>query len=213
MSTTSSTSGSLVSDVVKKDHRELDHAYQQIINAADDDTRVRWQNEFTWELARHSIGEELVVYPAMEKHLGAEGKQMADKDRAEHQPVKEQLKKFQNLKPNHPDFIPTLENLMADLKQHIKEEEEQDLPMLEKALDSKDSEGLAKRFGLTKILVPTRSHPSAPTQPFFETVVGLLAAPIDHISDIFRKFPDHSISPNPSASTGPKKTVLGSGEL
>ena len=87
MSTTASTA-STVSDVVIRDHRELDEAYKQIINAADDDTRVRWQNQFTWELARHSVGEELVVYPAFEKHLGAEGKQMADKDRAEHQPVR-----------------------------------------------------------------------------------------------------------------------------
>jgi hemerythrin-like domain-containing protein len=200
-----STIASTISDVVIRDHRELNEAYEQILNAADDDTRVRWQNQFTWELARHSIGEELIVYPAMEKHLGAEGKQMADKDRGEHQPVKEQLKKFQNLKPQHPDFIPTLKNLMADLNQHIKEEETHDLPMLEKALDSDTSQGLAKSFGRTKIFVPTRSHPSAPTQPLFESVVGLLAAPIDHLGDLFRKFPDHSISPNPSSKSGMEK--------
>ncbi len=27
----------------------------------------RWANEFWWELARHSAGEKLVVYPAFEK--------------------------------------------------------------------------------------------------------------------------------------------------
>ncbi len=47
----------------------------------------RWANEFRWELARHSAGEELVVYPAFEKKLGAEGKRMADEDRAQHQEV------------------------------------------------------------------------------------------------------------------------------
>ena len=78
---------STVSDALIKDHRELEDYYQNIVNATDDDTRTRWQNQFTWELARHSIGEELVVYPAFEKHLGAEGKKMADKDRAEHQVV------------------------------------------------------------------------------------------------------------------------------
>lgn len=86
-----STMGSTISDVVMRDHRELNEAYQQILDAPDDDGRVRWQNQFTWELARHSIGEELVVYPAMEKHLGAEGKVMADKDRGEHQPVRDFL--------------------------------------------------------------------------------------------------------------------------
>jgi hypothetical protein len=28
--------------------------------------------------------------------------------------------------------------------------------------------------------------------------MGLLAAPIDHIADLFRKFPNETISPNPS---------------
>lgn len=78
---------SSISDAIKQDHRELEEYYKNIINAKDDDTKTRWQNQFVWELARHSIGEELVVYPAMEKNLGAKGKEQADKDREEHQVV------------------------------------------------------------------------------------------------------------------------------
>jgi hypothetical protein len=87
---------------------------------------------------------------------------------------------------------------MADLSQHIKEEEEQDLPALEQELSAEESESLSKSFGRTKAFVPSRSHPSAPNKPPFETAVGLLAAPIDHLADLFRKFPDETISPNPS---------------
>lgn len=61
--------------------------YKNILGAKDNDSKIRWQNQFTWELARHSIGEELVVYPAMEKHMGDVGKQMADRDRTEHNKV------------------------------------------------------------------------------------------------------------------------------
>lgn len=57
-----------VSDLIKHDHDELRTYKDNILNAKDDDERVRWQNQFTWELARHSIAEELVVYPAMEKN-------------------------------------------------------------------------------------------------------------------------------------------------
>lgn len=70
------------------------------------------------------------------------------------------------------------------------EEEDEDLPSLESVLDKSESESMAKRFDMTKVLVPTRSHPSAPQQPFFESVVGLLTAPIDRVSDIMRKFPE-----------------------
>ncbi|PIG82585.1 HHE domain protein [Aspergillus arachidicola] len=161
------------------------------------DEQTRYQNLFTWELARHSIGEELVIYPALEKHV-ANGKSLAEKDRKEHQSVKEQLKKFQNLKASDADFIPTLEALMKDLAPHIKEEESTDLPALEESLTPEESEKLSKSFGRTKMFVPSRSHPSAPSKPPYETVVGLLAAPIDHLADLFRKWPDTSTMPNPS---------------
>lgn len=75
-----------VSEAIKHDHRELEDYYSNILTATSDDEKTRWQNQFTWELARHSVGEELIVYPAMEKHL-ANGKAMADKDREEHQKV------------------------------------------------------------------------------------------------------------------------------
>ena len=47
-----------------------------------------------------------------------------------------------------------------------------------------------KSFGRTKMFAPTKSHPSAPSKPPFETVAGLLAAPIDIIKDLFKKFPE-----------------------
>jgi hypothetical protein len=75
-----------ISELIKNDHRELENAYNKILSATNRDEQERWQNQFTWELARHSIGEELVVYPSMEKHLN-NGRVMADQDRQEHQVV------------------------------------------------------------------------------------------------------------------------------
>lgn len=75
-----------VSDRIKHDHRELEEYYTNIKAASRDDDRVKWQNQFVWELARHSIAEELVVYPAMEKHV-PDGIRWAEKDRSEHQQV------------------------------------------------------------------------------------------------------------------------------
>jgi hypothetical protein len=120
-------------------------------------------------------------------------------------------------------YISKLKEIWSVLEQHIEEEESRDLPALEKALSSSEnrgsSESLAKNFGRTKAFVPSRSHPSAGENPYLyvtslivpllqriltcvstcsEGPMGMLAAPIDHIADIFRKFPDGVISPNPS---------------
>jgi len=178
-----------VSDSIKHDHAELKEFYDNILEAKDNDSKVRWQNQFTWELARHSIGEELVVYPAMEEHLGDEGKKLADHDREEHLKVKKLLYKFQGLKPSDKEFEPTIRSLWESLDHHIKEEESDDLPKLEKAMPDGASSKMAKSFERTKKFIPTRSHPSAPDKPPFETVAGLMAAPLDKLGDIFRKFP------------------------
>jgi hypothetical protein len=82
------------------------------------------------------------------------------------------------------------------LSLHIKEEEREDLPALEQAiLNNKgdgESEALAKTFDRTKHFVPSRSHPSAGENPAFESVLGLMSAPIDKLADLFRKFPENS---------------------
>jgi hypothetical protein len=101
--------------------------------------------------------------------------------------------------PSDPDFIPTIKSLMKDLATHIEEEETSDFVKLEQAITPAESERLAKSFGRTKMFVPSRSHPSAPNRPPWETAVGLLAAPIDHVADFFRKWPEDVINPNPSS--------------
>jgi hemerythrin superfamily protein len=76
-----------ISESIVHDHKELKEYYGNIKSAKDDDTKKRWRNQFVWELARHSIAEELVVYPAMEKYIKPGGHDMAEKDRQEHQVV------------------------------------------------------------------------------------------------------------------------------
>lgn len=58
---------------------------QYVKSTGDADAQDRWARQLIWEVARHAVGEELVVYPLMEKHLGAQGQKLADEDRADHQ--------------------------------------------------------------------------------------------------------------------------------
>jgi hypothetical protein len=78
---------STISDAIIKDHRELEKYYNEVINSDDVDHKTRYGNQFTWELARHSVAEELLVYPAMERYIGKEGHDHAEKDRKQHHQV------------------------------------------------------------------------------------------------------------------------------
>lgn len=57
-----------------------------------------------------------------------------------------------------------------------------------------ESKELSRSFERTKMFTPTRSRPSAPNKPPFETVVGLMTAPVDKLRDLlFTKFPEKKI--------------------
>ncbi|KAI2788163.1 putative hemerythrin-like protein [Penicillium oxalicum] len=158
-------------NAVTADHRQIEDCYSKVLSSPHNDEKTWWQNLFTWELARHSIDEELVICPRFEKKV-PEGRAMAEEHRREHQSasktltkVKEQLRQFQDMIPTNPQFEPTHKALVQDPLQHIHEEKNDDLPKLEGSLSPEDSESLAKSLGRTKMFVPSRSHPSAPIGP------------------------------------------------
>ncbi|GAB1320979.1 hypothetical protein MFIFM68171_11189 [Madurella fahalii] len=196
-----------ITAAIINDHRELEECYDEVVNSSDQDRRQRYGNQFTWELARHSVGEELVLYPAFERHMGSVGHQIAETDRKDHHEIKELLKEFQNMKSKDTNYVPKITELWCKLEGHIKDEEDYDLPALEEKLSPDASKSMAKSFERTKSFAPSRSHPSAGEHPPFETVMGLLTAPIDRLADLFRKFPDKAPQADIDKPAGPTSTL------
>jgi len=80
---------------------------------------------------------------------------------------------------------------MDDLHRHIEHEKETDMPLLESSVSKAESERIALSFMRTKKLVPTKSHPDAPTNsPLTEGLVALLAAPVDKLKTLVQRFPE-----------------------
>lgn len=91
--------------------------------------------------------------------------------------------------PSDPKFWPLLDTLMDVTHHHIEHEKEEDMPRLEKVLPREESIALAKSFQRTKNIVPSRSHPAAPTEYYAETLAGLIATPIDRLQNWLQDFP------------------------
>ncbi|CAG8126409.1 unnamed protein product [Penicillium olsonii] len=176
-----------ISEAITDDHRKLESLYETIVNSEDADEQTRFQNQFTWELARHAVAEELVVHPAIEKVL-PDGSETTDRDRREHSTIKEMLNVFQDLNCSDARFLPTITVLMEGLTQHMRDETIE-LANLDSYLGLEESEQLAESLESTKMFVPSMSHPEIPNTPY-ETVTGLLAAPLDHLQDMFKKWPE-----------------------
>ena len=77
------------------------------------------------------------------------------------------------------------------------------MPRLEDILTREESKSLANYFEKTKLIVPTRSHPSAPNKPYFENLAAMLAAPMDKFMDLLRAFPEEGKLGDVSASEAP----------
>jgi len=188
-SNTASTMVRTISDAVLEDHDELREYADKMFHTDDKDVLTKYQNLFTWELARHAVAEEIVIYPYFESLMGKTGLEYADEDRDDHQITKEQLYEFQSLKSADPKFKTLLKEIMDDMLPHLDKEEQRDMPALEAKLSPEESEKIGKSFERTKKFIPTKSHPSAPNKPPFETVAGFLAAPIDKLQNLFESFP------------------------
>jgi hypothetical protein len=173
----------------------LEEYYQEYLKAkGNTDEQQKIANQFIWEvetppqkvlncqLARHHVGEELVVYPVMQKVL-TDGNDLVSKDRNAHHDVAELLYRLQEKSTSDPDFPKTFDEVMGVLRPHLRDEEETDIPELEAKLSREESARLAKQFTKTKKLAPTRSHPYATSfEPPFETALALITAPIDKVS-------------------------------
>ena len=103
--------------------------------------------------------------------------------------IKEHLKHFQTMKAADKDFAATLGGLMDQFSRHVEVENTRNLPMLENVIDSQENRALAAEFEKTKMFVPSRVHQEMSSKPPFDNVVGLLAAPLDKLTNLFRKFP------------------------
>ncbi|OQD72002.1 hypothetical protein PENPOL_c001G08751 [Penicillium polonicum] len=178
-----------ISEAIKDDHRRLESYYNIILNSEDKDELTQFQNQFVWELARHAVAEELVVFPALEK-VRSDGKEKIDDDRREHSALKEMLYVFQDLNSTDPRFFPTITMLMEGLARHMQDEEANDLVILEETLTSDQSEALGESLSRTKMFVPSRAHPYNLDNPRFETAADLITAPLDRLQDLFRQWPE-----------------------
>jgi len=180
--------GATIKESIVDDHHELAEYYEKYTKATAAADKEMWAHQYMWELARHTVAEELVLYPAFEKHLGDHGKEVAKKERAEHEVQKKLQYKLERMKVEDPEYATVFAQLQKDLSEHIVEEEAT-IDELEAVIPKDENTEITHSISQTKHFVPTRAHPGTHQAPPFETVEGLLLAPIDHLKDLFTKFP------------------------
>ncbi len=176
------TQNSDVTVILTTDHREMLELIAEIRAAVEAEQRRDLADTLIAEVMRHSVAEEMHVYPAMEKHL-PDGKEEADHDREEHDELVKVMKKMEDVDAGSPEFMALVDEMEDQLRHHIDDEEADQFPKLRTHLNQELLNELGEKVEQAKKLAPTRPHPSAPHSELFHKTVGAGVGMVDRLRD------------------------------
>ncbi|WP_223168185.1 hemerythrin domain-containing protein [Nonomuraea sp. SYSU D8015] len=152
--------------VLETDHREVEQMFTELEQLAGENSkRVELLTEkVVIELVRHSVAEEEYLYPVVRQYV-PDGDAIADEEIAEHAEAEQTMKQLEELEPADTMFWTALNQLMGQIRHHVREEENDLFPRLWQACSPEQLVELGEKVQQAKKTAPTRPHPAAPDTP------------------------------------------------
>ena len=176
-----------VIEILEHDHREVEEMFaelERLRGASTDEARSRRKTlteQVTIELVRHSVAEEVLVYPPVEAKVSAED---AEHAREEHAEAEETLQRLEKLDADDPAFDDELATLMEEIRHHIEDEEGEMFAHMRQVIDADELRKLGARVEAFKKVAPTRPHPNVPNEPLPRLAAGPGASLFDRMRDL-----------------------------
>ena len=176
-----------VIEVLEHDHREVEQMFAELESlrgASTEEAKSRRKDvadQVTIELVRHSVAEEVLVYPQVEKKVSAQEVEHARKEHAE---AEETLHRLEKLDPDDRAFDDELATLIGEIRHHIEDEEGQMFAHMRQVIDDDELRKLGGRVEAFKKVAPTRPHPTVPNEPLPRMAAGPAASLFDRMRDL-----------------------------
>jgi hemerythrin superfamily protein len=176
-----------VIEVLEHDHREVEQMFAELESlrgASTEEAQSRRKavtEQATIELVRHSVAEEVLVYPQVDKKVSAE---QAEHARQEHAEAEDTLHRLEKLDADDPAFDDELATLMAEIRHHIADEEGKMFAHMRQVIDADELRKLGARVEAFKKVAPTRPHPNVPNEPLPRMAAGPAASLFDRMRDL-----------------------------
>jgi hemerythrin superfamily protein len=176
-----------VIEILTADHREVEAMFteletlMQTRSDTDDELRKDLADQITIELVRHSVAEEVAVYPEVKRKVSEEE---AERAKREHAEAEQTMKRLESLDADDASFELEIRKLMSEIRQHVAEEEGEMFPRMREIMTQEELTELGKRVEAIKAMAPTRPHPSVPNDPGKRLAVGPVAGLFDRLRDL-----------------------------
>lgn len=140
------------------------------------------------ELSIHASIEETVFYPAV-RQAASQGDVDAQvlESLEEHHLVKWTLWELERMEPDHERFDAKVSVLMENVRHHVKEEEKDLFPEVNKLLGRGALDELGDAMARARKTAPTHPHPRSPDEPPGNLVAAAGAGLVDKAYDAGRK--------------------------
>lgn len=171
-----------VIDLLMSEHREVESLLDQIAQTGQQPNARDIADQVIAMLVKHSVAEEMYVYPAMREYLEG-GEESVEHDKQEHQELEELLKQLEGLEADDPQFpqcVAAIQNVLAD---HVSDEETEQFPRMRAAIPTDQLIDLRGKVEMAEKIAPTRPHPGAPDSEMFHKVVGPGVGMVDRLRD------------------------------
>jgi len=174
-----------VIDVLMTDHREVEEMFAELEGlfgpGADTERRRQVTDEVTIELVRHSVAEEVAVYPRVKDKVSAEE---AERAKREHAEAEETMKRLEKMDSDDPRFEAEIRTLMTEIREHVAEEEGQMFPHMRTVFTDEELVDMGRHVSAIKKMAPTRPHPNVPNDALPRLAAGPVAGLFDRLRDL-----------------------------
>ena len=179
---TESSTGRDVIDILTEDHQEFLSIIDQITTTQEPEQRRDLADIVIAEIMRHSVAEEMFVYPAIEKHV-PDGKESVKHDKEERDEIVRLMKELEGVEASDARFTELVQELRSSLEHHATDEEAEQFPLLRAHIPQEELVEMAGKVETAKKLAPTRPHPTAPHSEAFHKLVGPGVGFVDRLRD------------------------------
>ena len=171
-----------VVDVLTTDHHEVLDTVKAIRASTDPARRRDLADTIIAELVRHSVAEEMFVYPPIRAHV-PDGNAKVEHDTAEHKELERAMKDLEGVAGDDPVFEDVLDRMERILLDHVRDEETDQFPQLRASIDRDKLVHAADQVRTAKRIAPTRPHPNSPNNALFHATLGPGVGFVDRLRD------------------------------
>jgi hemerythrin superfamily protein len=171
-----------VIDTIMEDHREVEELFAMASNTQDPQEFKRIVDLTIAELVRHSVAEEMYLYPAFREYI-PDGDELADHELEEHAEAERTMKEIEKLDADDPQIRQRFAQLVEEISHHVADEEQDALPRLRAVCTEEQLRNLGQKVLRAKELAPTRPRPGAPDTPPLNKLLAPSVGLVDRVRD------------------------------